>query len=130
VNEQPKVNMDVFSRQFADKLSSLTGRLHSNARSVLNRAPRDDDPAGVARQRYYGAYERYAVVRDILQLASLADWAQLLSALESEAEAKRIEARRVYDEQAALAVSQNAPAQAPATPRLIEVPLPFDETGQ
>lgn len=90
--------------EFAEQLVSLTGRLHSNARSMLQRTPRDDDPAEMARQRYYSAHERYALARDILQLAALADWSTLVSGLEVEAESKRLEARRLYDEMIQAAV--------------------------
>ena len=90
--------MDPLNGDRLAELQSLASRLFGNAYRLLVGCVPVDDPVEQARQRYYVASERHAVARDFLTIASLADWAALEPELAREAEALRLEARRMYDD--------------------------------
>jgi hypothetical protein len=82
-------------------LQGIASRLSGNLyRLLIGRVP-DDKPEEEARQRYYTAHERHAVVRDVMDLFAFADWAALEPGLAADAERLRLSARRMYDERMA-----------------------------
>jgi hypothetical protein len=81
-----------------ETLQCIASRLSGNLYRLLIGRVADDNPGEEARQRYYTAHERYAVVRDVMDLAAFADWAALEPGLAADAELLRLSARRMYDE--------------------------------
>lgn len=99
----------------------IAARMSMNARHITMGFRPDDDLAERARQVFYRAHERWAIARDVLALASMADWSAMEPVFKAEAEALQQEASEAGRKSASKAAAALA---SPRPPAVVDVHLP------
>ena len=100
--------MDADLTKLLASVEPIAARTAMNARQITMGFRQDDDPAERARQVFYRAHERWAIARDILALAGMADWAASEPVFKAEAETLQREARDAGEKSALTAARTGA----------------------
>lgn len=113
--------MDADLTKLLASVEPVAARMSINARHITMGFRPDDDPAERARQVFYRAHERWAIARDVLALASMADWAAMEPVFRAEAEALQQEASDAGKKSATQAAVDLGSVHPPA---VVDVHLP------